>query len=144
MMNHRKDYPVSWKDKTLYLSDLTIGIKQAYAKWLGNFMLKNAKQIMDPSDYLRYQSELMANPPRWDGNPSSAVIASIRSDNKPAMIQMTRLLFGPDGEKMTDAEIEELVLEKEKDETSDFVYAMNSIYETNDPKVEKASTSSTA
>lgn len=134
MINHRKDYPISWKDKTLYLSDLTIGVKQAYAKWLGRMMLKNARELMEPVDYLRYQSDLMASPPKWDGNPSQCIIASISSDNKPAMIQMNRLLFGPDGEKMTDAEIEELIAEKEKDETSDYMVAMKSIYENNDPK----------
>ncbi len=133
MLNHRKDYPVSWKDKTLYLSNLTVGIKQAYARWLCRHMLQNAKQIMDGSDYIKYQSDLMANPPTWEGHPSQAVIVSITSSNKPAMIQMNRLLLGPDGESMKDEEIAELI-EAKNQEDSDYMLAIKEIYEVSDPK----------
>lgn len=143
-MSQRKDYPVRWKGKDLFLSDLTIGIKRAYAKWLARDMLANAKAVMGPVEFNEFRESLMAAPPRWDTYPTPAISASFGGHNVAGHVYLNRLLFGLTTEEMTDDELEGLIREKEADPASDYSVAMRQITETHDPKAEPASTAGAA
>ena len=132
--SHRKDYPVEWKGKTYYLSDLTLGIKRAYAKWLARDMIANAKSIMDHSDFVAFRESLMAAPPKWDVSPTPTVAASFGSHNVVGHVMLNRLMLGVTPEEMSDKDIEALIREKDADESSDYSVAMRMIRESHDPK----------
>lgn len=133
-LQHRKDYPVQWKDKTYYLSDLTMGIKRAYAKWLARDMIANAKAIMDHSDFVVFRETLMASPPRWEIAPTPVVAASFGSHNLTGHIALNRLMLGVTPEEMSDEEIETMIREKDADQSSDYSVAMRMILDAYDPK----------
>ena len=143
-MSQRKDYPVQWKGRVYYLSDLTLGVKRTYAKWLARDMLANAKAVMDPVEFHQFRESLMAAPPKWDTFPTPAISASFGSHNVAGHLYLNRLLFGLTPEEMSDEELEGLIREKEADPASDYAVAMQQITETHDPKAGPASTAGAA
>ena len=134
--DHRDDFPIEWKSKTLFLSQITVGIKQAFCNWLLRSMLDAAGRAYgkDSQDFKDYQTKLFAAPPSWNVIPSPSVAASLVSED--GSVFMSRLLLGLTYEQMSDEELREFLTVK-GDETSDFLVAMQQIKESSDPKALK-------
>ncbi len=134
-MEHRKDYPVTWRDREYHLSDLTIGIKRAYCKWLGRRMLDNARDMMNSAEFVEYRDSIISSPPQWVGDPPLAVYTSFQGGiDSPGYRQLTKLLLGPDAKDLTDDDLTAFLTEKEADENSDYRLAIRQITEARDPK----------
>jgi hypothetical protein len=134
--DHRDDYPVEWKGETLFISQITIGIKQAFCNWLTKSMVESALQTYgkDTPEFTDFQTKLFASPPKWGTVPSKAVVASLNSED--GQFYMSRLLLGVTTEKISDTELYELLASKDNDD-SDLVVAMKLVKENADPKALK-------
>jgi hypothetical protein len=137
---NEQGYPVEWRGRKFVASDLTDELKERYCAWLYNHLLDNARARKSASDYLRYENRLTAAPPEWTSLPDDATLASL--DKLPGRRQLLRLILSlkpetdPDG--MSDAEMDELIREKEADPGSDLKRAMNLIRDRADPKAKRA------
>lgn len=133
--DHRNDFPVVWKDRTLYLSGLTVGIREAFCQWLLTSMLAAAKRAMGAAELREYMNRLMAAPPTWGVLPDESVTAALNSVG--GQMAVTRLLLNVDDKAMSDDELAAMMAEKGQDPVSDFMVGMALVRETADPKAKK-------
>lgn len=128
-------YEVKWRGETYYASDLTDDLKFKYCQWLYGHMLENAKRFKTARDFLEFDRKLTASPPEWTSLPDHAVLESLGKE--PGQAALMRLILNLDKEKMSDDDFNEMVEQKQKDETSDLNLAMKLIREDADSKVQK-------
>lgn len=134
-------YPVVWRGRKFVASDLTDGLKAAFCKWLYNHMLDNARERMTYNAYQRYENKLTAAPPEWTTDGEVVIAAFTQLKPRRQLIRLILAVKTPDEDAeigMSDDELDRLIMEKEADQTSDFVRAMNQIKENMDPKASRA------
>jgi len=143
-------YPIEWRGQTLMLGELTIEVKEAFCNWLRPRLLKHAKRLMEPMEYLNYRESLIASEASsddddeeeggilfWTTKPSMSVATAFST--RRGAIYLNRLLFGDGVKDWTDAQIWELIKAKDKDPDSDYRIAWDLIWDTQDPKAQKGS-----
>lgn len=145
-MSTSTGYPVAWKGKQLALGRLTTEVKEAFVLWHEPRALKRAKRILEPVEYLNFRQEVVGGAIYW--NTMACMSIAVEFTNPEGKIQLARLLFGqsiietdPHGKVTTlsDAELGELIAEKEADPSSDYALAMEMIWETENPKAKTGS-----
>ncbi len=146
-------YPVEWKGQTLYLRDVSIGIKNGFVAYTKLELTADAIATVGKLAPEQLPGILAGMLPKcwWgDGGMSGPVYETLHSPK--GARHLNRLLFGDSVKRMSDADIEEMMIEKEREPTSDYMVAMQFIREDADPKKagpatgadQKAGTSSTA
>jgi len=129
---NKAGHPVEWRGRTLYLSDRTDGVKQAYCRWVANRLLDNARKALRADHYYDFERRVMGHLPQWTTVPDGEVVASFREPD--AMRQLVRLHLDATPDDLPDAEIDELIRAKEADPDSDYSRALKLIAEQADPK----------
>lgn len=132
---------VTWQDAVYFLSELTVGVKDDFCRWLVETMIGNIRRFRPSTRWASSEKLIWANPPEWTTTASDEVIAAFNTD--PGVLQLNRLLFGLTPDEMTDEELKKLILTKKADPMSDYSVAMSLIQETADPKARKGSLGST-
>jgi hypothetical protein len=143
LSHEAESYPIEWKGKQYRLSELTVGVKQAFVKWLKPRVLKEARETLDTSEYLTFRQEIMAGAAFWNSSPSVVVATAFYSTEEGAA-KLTRLLMGVTEAELSDAELYELIETKNEDIASDYRLAMDMIWENADPKARKGSAATLA
>lgn len=139
--DHRPEHPVTWRDKQMFMSPTTVGIKKQFCMWLLKTSLASATETLDPKDFPAFRKDLFAAPPAWGVVPSAEVQASFQTTEGQMMITRLLLNVGPD--EMDDLTLLEFMAEKAQDPTSDYVIALTVVSENSDPKVKTGLVTST-
>lgn len=128
-------YPVEWRGQTLYLSDLTRGVKKAFVKWAKAYLTREGiENLGDRPEVLNgYLASLYGNV-WWADGPMSDACHKLLSSADGGR-QLNRLLFGDSVRHFSDDDLDELLDAKEADPASDYMVAMKIIKEEANPKV---------
>lgn len=135
-------YEVRWRGEVYHASDLTDGLKHRYCQWLYGHMLDNARRFKTAAQYLEFDRKLTASPPEWTSLPGWDVLESFSTTA--GRRQLLRLILDVDADRLSDADMDEMVEAKQADPASDLNRAMNLIREAADPKARRAERSSPA
>lgn len=135
---NKTGYPVKWEGKTLFLSDLTVGVKDDFCSAVMDRMVVNIRRRLPFNKWSSAEKTVYIDPPEWTTQATPEVAKASGEDW--GKIKLVRLLLGADDDEMDDAEIERLGKTKMKDPTSDYAVAMNRIWGNSDPKAEKGET----
>lgn len=127
-------YPVEWRGKVYTLSDLTVGVKKAFCVWLKKEVTKEGiENIVGRPDVLSaYLSENYVG--IWWGDATCSALVHKSLQSQDGGRQLNRLLFGDSGKVLSDADLDELIREKESGESSDYMIAIRQIREVAGPK----------
>ncbi len=137
MSHPAESYPIEWKGKTYQIGELTAGIRQTFVKWLKPRLLKEALEFLPTAEYLGFRQEVLSGAIFWTSSPSIAVATAFNSEE--GATKLTRLLLNVTEAELSDADLWELIQEKNADESSDLSLAMAMIWENADPKAKKGS-----
>ena len=128
-------YEIRWRGEVYHAGDLTDEKKNRYCVELYRHMLDNARKVKSAKDYMEFDRKLIANLPEWTSLPSWDVLESLNT--KWGEKTLMRIILDIDRDVMNDDELDEMVKEKEADQTSDLNIAMKLIKEAADPKAPK-------
>jgi len=142
-----QSFPVQWKDKTLYLGELSADVKQTFAQYVKPRALAEMRGLADSpgmtkeqrqsaiTEYLQYRAQVAGGYIKWTTDPCTEV--AIQLADPAGELYYNRLLFGESLNGMQDDELRELIDAKLADPTSDYAVAMDLIWETANPKVKR-------
>lgn len=141
-------YPVKWRDadgkeELLHLGDLSAGIKRAFVNRAKQHILMDAEGWMPAAHLVALRTELAAGSEYWTEDSCTSGVA-IFLGSKEGDLALNRLLFGESAKAKTDAELDQLIQEKCKDEASDYRQAMKLIRSEADPKASGGGPAKTA
>lgn len=139
--DHRPEHQVIWRDKQMFMSPTTVGIKKQFCQWLLKTSLASATEALDPKDLAVFRKDLFAAPPAWGVVPSAEVQASFNTTEGQMMISRLLLNVGPD--EMDDQDLLTMMAEKAMDPTSDYIISLAVVSENSDPKVKTGLVTST-
>jgi hypothetical protein len=152
-------YPVEWKGKTLYLSDLTADVKETFCQWLRpRYVFAAYQQTKAPgltdemrkhaaAEHQAAQALVNSGGVYWNAEMSMAVAVAVPRDD--GFLFLNRLLLGesakvrePDGNTRdwTDDELRAFLREKDPERpannapVTDYQSAMDAIWEAELPK----------
>lgn len=146
MSSASESYAVEWRGKTYRLGLMTAAVKEAFVLWHEPRALKRAKRFLEPEEYLNFREQATGGSIYW--NTIACMSVAYEFTNNEGKVKLARLLFGdsiietdPHGKKttLTDAELLELIQEKEVDPSSDYELAMGLLWERENPKAKAGS-----
>jgi hypothetical protein len=162
-VNKATKYPVEWNGKTLYLSDLTADLKEAFCQWLRpRYVFSAYQQTKAPglteemrkhalAEHQAAQALVNSGGLYWNAETSMPVAYAIPSDD--GFLYLNRLLLGdsakvrdPDGtvRDWTDDELRAFLTEKDPERppnnaaVTDYQAAMDAIWANELPKAKGA------
>lgn len=127
-------YPVEWRGKTYAMSDLTVGVKKAFCAWLKQRVTAEGIEniVGRPDVQASYLSENYIG--IWWGDATCSPLVHKALQSPDGGRQLNRLLFGDSAKVLSDADLDELIREKEADKASDYMVAIRQIREVAGPK----------
>lgn len=155
-MTPNERFPVEWKGLSLSLSYLTVAVKERFCDWLYGYLTDQAcKRLAGRQALTAYLDSLFADKPWWGaGRLSHHVQTALAGQDGGTMY--TRLLLGDSAKALSDADIQQFIEDKEREQAeaneraaadstapvlNDYTRAMNAITEHEFPKVVAGSAS---
>ncbi len=128
-------YPVEWNGQTLHLHNVSIGMKGRFVEFTKLRLAADAIATVGnlaPEKLPGVLAGIYASCWWGDGMMSQPVHGMLNSPEGGR--QFNRLLFGDSAKRMSDADMDVMLNEKEREPTSDYMVAMGLIRENADPK----------
>ena len=139
---NKTGHPVEWRGQTLYLSDRTDKVRQAFCRHVARRMLENARVTLRAVHYYDFERSVLSHLPQWTTIPDAAVVTGLAEPDAGAVLLRLHLDATPD--EIPDSELQALIDAKQGDPDSDYARAMRLINGQADPKASGAGSGSPA